>query len=206
MVDLIAIESMQRKRKYQMYPPLCLKAFLFSRTNFFTGLFIALATAISALPTTANAQVGLLFGDLTWSRINAYLDKEYPEVANVSTKELAANHLTKLAGITLLDTRNADEFSASHLPNAKHYESFKSSLGALAKNSPIVVYCSVGIRSAAIAKKLQAEGFTNVKNLRGSTFMWANEGLPLEGPSAPLVHPYNARWGALLNAPLRLKI
>jgi rhodanese-related sulfurtransferase len=178
--------------------PLCLKAisFLLTKFNqFILTLFIATATV------AAHAQVALLFGDLTWLRINAYLDKEYPDVGNISTSELAPK-----TGINLFDTRTLDEFKASRLPNAKHYDSSKAIVAGLSKDSAIVVYCSVGLRSASIAKKLQADGYTNVKNLRGSAFMWANEGLPLEGPSAPFVHPYNARWGALLNASVRLKL
>jgi rhodanese-related sulfurtransferase len=162
---------------------------------------LVLVTFMATAPVTVQAQVGLLFGELTWVRINAYLDKEYPDVASVSTKELAAQ-----SSVTLLDTRTVEEFNASHIPGAKHYDSAKAFVGSLTKNTPIVVYCSVGIRSAAIAKKLQADGYTDVKNLRGSSFMWANEARALEGPAAPQVHPFNARWGALLNPNVRLKL
>jgi rhodanese-related sulfurtransferase len=149
--------------------------------------------------------MALLFGDLSWARINAYLDKEYPDVANISTQELATLTLT-LNNVTLFDTRAADEFNASHLPQAKRYDSSIDLLGTLPKTTPIVVYCSVGVRSAAIAKQLKANGFTNVKNLRGSAFMWANEGRPLEGRAAPKVHPFNTRWGNLLEPSLRLTL
>jgi rhodanese-related sulfurtransferase len=118
---------------------------------------LVLVTFMATTPVAAQAQVALLFGDLTWLRINTYLDKEYPEVASVSTKELAAQ-----SGVTLLDTRTVEEFNASHLPGAKHYDSAKVFVGTLTKNTPIVVYCSVGVRSASIAKKLQADGYTNV--------------------------------------------
>jgi rhodanese-related sulfurtransferase len=153
-----------------------------------------------------NAQVALLFGDLSWGRINGYLDKEYPDVANISTQELA-----KLTNIVLLDVRTPDEFKASHLPNAERFDesnnaATKDLFAKLSKNTPIVVYCSVGVRSAAVARHLTARGYTQVKNLRGSAFMWANEGRLLEGQSAPKVHPFNSRWGALLAPELRLTI
>jgi rhodanese-related sulfurtransferase len=154
----------------------------------------------------ANAQVALLFGDLSWSRINSYLDKDYPDVANISTQELS-----RLTGVILVDVRTVDEYKASHLPGAERFDESNNAAGKdlfakLPKNSPIVVYCSVGVRSAALARRLTAQGFTHVKNLRGSAFMWANEGRPLEGPSAPKVHPFNSRWGALLMPELRLTI
>jgi rhodanese-related sulfurtransferase len=153
-----------------------------------------------------NAQVALLFGDLSWGRINSYLDKEYPDVANISTQELA-----KLTNVVLLDTRTEDEYKASHLPGAVRFDesnnaATKDLFAKLSKNTMIVVYCSVGVRSAAVARRLTALGYTQVKNLRGSAFMWANEGRLLEGLSTPKVHPFNSRWGALLAPELRLTI
>jgi rhodanese-related sulfurtransferase len=167
---------------------------------------IALISLFALASFQVNAQVALLFGDLSWGRINSYLDKEYPEVANISTQELA-----KLTNVVLLDTRNLDEYTASHLPNATRFDESNSAaakdlFAKLSKNTPIVVYCSVGMRSAAVARRLTAQGYTQVKNLRGSAFMWANEGRPLEGQSAPKVHPFNSRWGALLAPELRLTI
>jgi rhodanese-related sulfurtransferase len=174
----------------------------------FASFFLAtlIVTFAATVPRIANAQMALLFGDLSWARINAYLDKEYPDVTNISTQELAGLIGITPSGITLLDTRAAEEFNASHLPSAKRYDSATNFIGTLPKATPIVVYCSVGVRSAAIAKQLKANGFTNVKNLRGSAFMWANEGRPLEGPAAPKVHPFNTRWGNLLEPSLRLTL
>jgi rhodanese-related sulfurtransferase len=167
---------------------------------------IALIGLLALASSQVNAQVALLFGDLSWGRINSYLDKEYPDVANISTQELA-----KLTNVVLLDVRTLDEYKASHLPSAERFDesnsvAAKDLFAKLSKNAPIVVYCSVGVRSAAAAKRLTAQGYTQVKNLRGSAFMWANEGRPLEGPSAPKLHPFNSRWGALLAPEFRLPI
>jgi rhodanese-related sulfurtransferase len=167
---------------------------------------IAFTVVLTLASFQVHAQVALLFGDLSWGRINSYLDKEYPDVGNISTQELA-----KLTNVVLLDTRTHDEYKASHLPNAERFDESNSAatkdlFAKLSKNTPIVVYCSVGVRSAAVARRLTAQGFTQVKNLRGSAFMWANEGRSLEGQSAPKVHPFNSRWGALLAPELRLTI
>jgi rhodanese-related sulfurtransferase len=181
--------------------PLCLKVPATLLTRFACLLFIMFT---ATLPFNASAQVALLFGDLSWARINAYLDKDYPDVANISTKELA-QLLTQSGAVLLLDARANDEFEASHLQKAKRFDGAAAFISTLPKDSAIVVYCSVGVRSAAIAKQLSASGYTNVKNLRGSIFMWANEGRPLEGQAAPKVHPFNARWGALLDPALHFK-
>jgi hypothetical protein len=69
----------------------------------------------------------------------------------------------------------------------------------------VVVYCSVGWRSAALADRLLAAGLDDVHNLRGSIFDWANKGLPLvrDGEPAREVHPYGRLWGLLLRPELR---
>jgi rhodanese-related sulfurtransferase len=178
---------------------LCLNANLIHRT-LAIGLFLV-GNVFLAMPT--QAQVALLFGDLTWPRVNAYLDKEYADVGSITTKELAALETSSGSqGSTtrlLLDIRDKEEFEVSHLPNAILYTKNNATLEVTPKSTPIVVYCSVGLRSAAIARQLKEKGFTNVKNLRGSIFMWTNENRPLAGRFSDKTHPYNARWGTLLD-------
>ncbi|MGH7937844.1 MAG: rhodanese-like domain-containing protein, partial [Bryobacteraceae bacterium] len=76
---------------------------------------------------------------------------------------------------------------------------------ATAKDATIVTYCSVGYRSAGMARRLHAAGFTRVQNLEGSIFEWANEHRPLvhDGKAATQVHPYDALWGRLLQPEVR---
>ena len=74
---------------------------------------------------------------------------------------------------------------------------------------PIVVYCSVGVRSSELARALQAVGRTNVFNLDGAIFQWANEGRPLYAGSnvVTTVHRDNRKWGRFLRRdcmPMRL--
>ena len=68
------------------------------------------------------------------------------------------------------------------------------------ENREVVVYCSVGYRSSAIAASLQELG-VSVRNLRRSIFGWANQGLPLENAAGVtlFVHPFDETWGRLLN-------
>ena len=90
----------------------------------------------------------------------------------------------------LLDVRQEEEFAVSHLPNAQRIspdtdgEALKPYL-----DKPLVVYCAVGYRSAKMARRIQTFGHTNVFNLEGAIFSWAEAGLPLEGGDK--VHPYN---------------
>jgi rhodanese-related sulfurtransferase len=108
---------------------------------------------------------------------------------------------------TLLDVRTAEEFAVSHLPGAIRVDPERPDLRflELAERSPVVVYCSVGYRSAAILDDIRALGLGEVYNLRGGIFAWANEGHPIVRDQAPAssVHPYDAIWGRLLRPDLR---
>jgi rhodanese-related sulfurtransferase len=100
-----------------------------------------------------------------------------------------------------VDARSRAEFEVSHVPGAIHMKP-GGPLPALdpTDRRPVVVYCSVGWRSAKAAERLAADTTRSVHNLTGGIFEWANRGLPLEdsdGP-APRVHPYDWSWGRLL--------
>jgi len=90
----------------------------------------------------------------------------------------------------LIDTRRPDEFFVSHITNATNVHSTfrgKSSMqelkekveDAVDKDTLIVVYCAVGLRSAWMARFLTWEGYTNVKVLYRGYYEWANEGRPI---------------------------
>lgn len=104
----------------------------------------------------------------------------------------------------LLDTRETDEFEVSHIPGALHagYLSFdKKLVRDLPRDTPIVVYCSVGYRSERIGEKLQKMGFSQVYNLYGGIFSWKNEGhevVNAQGKPTERVHAYNKDWGQWL--------
>jgi rhodanese-related sulfurtransferase len=146
----------------------------------------------------------------TWESIREAIRKKFPAVKQLSTDELVRWLAdTNRPAPLLIDARNKEEFAVSHLQNARHLDSVKA-VGELAKSNsgPLVVYCSVGYRSSALAEKLQRAGFTNVFNLEGSIFAWANEGKPVyrgqEKLSPAKVHPYDKKWGALLKPELRV--
>ena len=155
----------------------------------------------------ASAARGLAFG---WTLVNAKIRSDFPEVRRISTAELAAwlNDSGRPAPL-LLDVRTRAEYEVSHLAGAKHVDpDAAASAVRAAKHRPIVTYCSVGYRSGAFAKKLGEAGFTNVVNLEGSIFRWANEGRPVFRGSRKTgeVHPYNRTWGMLLKKRLRANV
>ena len=51
-------------------------------------------------------------------------------------------------------------------------------------------------------------GYRNVHDLEGSIFEWANLGYPVYRGASPAtkVHPYDKKWGALLDASCRASV
>jgi len=142
---------------------------------------------------------------LTWPEVNAAVRTRYKSVEYLSTSALAAwTQSDSVPKPILLDVRELDEYNVSHLQSAVVATELPTALAALSaveKDHPIVVYCSVGHRSGALAEQLQGEGYTNVHNLEGSIFMWANEERAVfaGGTRVYYVHPYDQEWGVLLD-------
>lgn len=145
---------------------------------------------------------------LTWRIVDALIGAACPEVASLSTDRLAA-WLEDGPQPLLLDARTPEEYAVSHLRGAVRVDpeaSPEALAGEVATlrgadgDTPVVAYCSVGIRSARVADRLRRAGFDAVYNLDGSIFRWASEGRPVVRDGEPVseVHPYNAVWGLLL--------
>lgn len=107
----------------------------------------------------------------------------------------------------LLDAREEEEFNVSHLKDAicVGYNKFdlEKTLQKLPadKNTKIVVYCSLGIRSETVAHRLIEAGYTNVYNLYGGIFEWKNNNFTvvdtLNMPTEK-VHAFNKEWSKWL--------
>jgi len=142
---------------------------------------------------------------MTWPSINKLIHKKFPDVRELSTAALGAwLAAPDREPPLLLDARAPAEFAVSHLDGARSVPTASDALRLLHdtdRSRPIVVYCSVGYRSAALVKRLQRAGFTQVQNLAGSIFQWANEGRPIYRGGQPVsqVHPYDDKWGVLLD-------
>ncbi len=108
---------------------------------------------------------------------------------------------SKKNDVFLLDAREREEYEVSHLKNARFvgYKEFDlESVKDISKNAPIVVYCSIGVRSEKIGEKLLAAGYTNVRNCYGSIFEWVNQGnevVDMQNKPTQKIHAYNKKWG-----------
>ena len=84
----------------------------------------------------------------------------------------------------LIDVREESEFSKDHLPGAVHMGK-----GVIERdielrvpdlNTPMVLYCGGGFRSALAADNLQRMGYTNVISMDGGFRGWKDAGLAVE--------------------------
>lgn len=106
----------------------------------------------------------------------------------------------------ILDAREKEEFEVSHLKNAifigyNKFSEEKFSPLFKDKKTPIVVYCSLGIRSENISENLKKMGYENVRNLYGGIFEWKNQGFPVydsREKETEKIHAYSRSWSKWL--------
>ena len=147
-----------------------------------------------------------LFG-VSWEFVDEKIEREFPAVQAVSTQALLTRYeLSERALPVIIDVREGDEFRVSHLNDTLNLESADAiseliAQRGLSKSTEIIVYCSVGYRSASVAADLQARGFTKVLNLEHSLFEWAIKGYPMTSASGSTdkVHPFNKAWSVLVD-------
>jgi len=134
--------------------------------------------------------------------LNALLSHSVPEVSVAQVKEMK--------GIVLLDARECNEFTVSHIKDAMHvgYDEFDiQQVASYDKNQKMVVYCSVGYRSEKISERLRQAGFTDVSNLYGGIFEWVNQGNPVVdeyGKVTDNIHAYSKTWSIWLSRGMKV--
>jgi rhodanese-related sulfurtransferase len=84
----------------------------------------------------------------------------------------------------LVDVREESEFAKDHLPGAIHLGK-----GVIERDvetrvpefdTPMVLYCGGGFRSALAADNLQKMGYTNVISMDGGVREWRQKNYPME--------------------------
>ena len=138
---------------------------------------------------------------LAWKVVKTLVNRQFPTVKSISIDKLAVWLAGDMPPPELIDVRKREEYEVSHLPDALHLPTVEAiQRAAIPANATLVLYCSVGYRSARVAQQLQETGYKNVMNLEGSMFEWYNRGHPVVVDSQPVeqVHPYSRIWGLLL--------
>ena len=152
------------------------------------ALCITISFAMAARSAGAwTALIAARFPDVRWVE---------PETLERWMGDSGANELV------LLDVRSPEEQALSQLRGAQRLNAGNPNIAQLRipEDAKVVVYCSIGYRSAAIVRDLERAGIQNVYNLEGGLFDWANQDRPLyrDEDRVDEVHPYNRLWGLLL--------
>jgi rhodanese-related sulfurtransferase len=136
--------------------------------------------------------------------------RTFPDVRHTSTLDLERLVHAK-APLLLVDVREAAEFRVSRIPGAIRVDpgiwtrSLIAQIGEQARGRTVVLYCSVGVRSAKLAGRSQQAlldaGAESVVSMMGGIFRWHNELRALENDAGPTadVHPFDERWGRLIS-------
>ena len=102
------------------------------------------------------------------------------EITPESVHELIQKHDPTV----IVDVRERDEIENGYVPTAQLLGRgfLESRIGKVAPDAetPIVVYCAGGVRSALATNALEMMGYTNVQSMAGGFGRWAQHGLPVE--------------------------
>lgn len=166
-------------------------------------LLLLAITMIAVLSHAANAKISPL------TVIDQELRTNFPDVESIKASELQ----TVLGGKerpVILDVREPEEFAVSHIQGAVRIDPDAElndvllAIGTNLKGRPVIVYCSVGVRSTQLAERvhkgLKFRGASRVANLSEGIFGWHNakRSLVRDTQASAYVHPYDALWGLLL--------
>ncbi|MEB3231118.1 MAG: rhodanese-like domain-containing protein [Leptolyngbyaceae bacterium] len=153
---------------------------------------------------------GCSASDLSWQTLKQQIRAEFPSVEHISVQEFETylpaieSQDSDSAKVLLVDVRAPEEFAVSHLHHAVNLEDANAILDLAQQRQveQIILYCSVGYRSAKMAQTLEQQGWDAVVNLEGSLFEWANSGRPVfrGDEEVEVVHPFDQFWGQLLKS------
>jgi len=161
---------------------------------FYTLLFVLQLTACLAQQTARQAHCA-----------NPAFDAKVESLIKFSVPTISVEQLKAMEDVFIADAREEEEYQVSHIPTAQyvgHKDFDVERLAGADKDTPIVVYCSVGYRSEKIGEQLQEMGYTEVYNLYGSIFEWVNQGnlvVDALDNTTDRVHTYNKKWSQWLD-------
>ncbi|MFA6287900.1 MAG: rhodanese-like domain-containing protein [Opitutaceae bacterium] len=105
-------------------------------------------------------------------------------IREIKVDELTSLEASAVTKPILIDVREVEEFSAGHAADALHLSrgTLEGKIEAAVPdvNTPVVLYCASGNRSAFAAESLQKMGYTNVASLIGGFGAWLKAGRPVE--------------------------
>jgi len=143
-------------------------------------------------------------------KIHQRIEHNFPDVEHIDAAGYRQVVAEEDNSVVVFDVREQSEFDVSHLDGAIRVDpgisqqKFNQLYGDSVLGKTVVFYCSVGRRSSLLAdrvsEELSARGTKDIYNLRYGIFGWHNGYGELvdRDSNTDYVHPYNWRWGRLL--------
>ena len=110
------------------------------------------------------------------------VDEAKSRIRQLNPKDALAAH--ERGDATFLDVRELQEVNLGRIPGAVHISrgSLENKVEAiLPRETPLVVYCGGGSRSALAADTLRQMGYSDVRSLEGGFRGWAEAGGDIDG-------------------------
>lgn len=139
--------------------------------------------------------VGVLAADSPLASFEHQVEAAYPGTPTVAAAEVLAG--PSAMPPVLVDARTEEERAVSMLPGAIEPEALGDTPRGDGRR--VVVYCTIGMRSAALTQRLRADGW-DAYNLRGGVLAWAEAGgrfVAPDGTATRRVHVYGRAWSHL---------
>lgn len=115
-------------------------------------------------------------------RFLTIVDDAKSRIKEISVDEVKQK-LDRKEKLVLVDVREESEFAKDHLPGAIHLGKGVIERDVEARvpdlNTPMILYCGGGFRSAIAADNLQKMGYANVFSMDGGIRGWREKALPL---------------------------
>lgn len=128
------------------------------------------------------AVLALIAGGATWISTANSASTTAPFIASQRITPLEyQNQFGDGTPHLLIDVRTPEEFTSGHIQNAVNIsvETLQTRLDEVPRDTPVVVYCRSGNRSASAAQILTENGYQPVYDL-GGIRDWVAQGLPIQ--------------------------
>ena len=113
-----------------------------------------------------------------------WLGRGRAKPAAVRAVEVTEAHRLQQEGAQLIDVREPGEYAGGHAQGARNIplDQLVQRAGEVRGDTPVLVICQSGGRSARAQDLLTRQGTPDVRNVRGGTGAWRRAGLPLDEP------------------------
>ncbi|RDV39264.1 molybdopterin-synthase adenylyltransferase MoeB [Bradymonadaceae bacterium TMQ3] len=127
------------------------------------------------------------FQEFIVATINELIERVKATITETDTDAVRALQ-TSDAPTVIIDVREREEFVDGHIEGAEFIPrgqlDLKIETAVPKRDTPIVLYCAGGNRSALAARSLEELGYTDVKSMAGGFTAWKRSGYPVHIPRA----------------------